>query len=184
MKDARRIGEIAANAQPVIEVVAHVVPAEREHGHRVAPHLADLAGGGGGRFGAHRRAEIDAVNPVEGLEDERHRRRAAPAEDDRADRHAMWIMNLRRQRGVVRHGRGEARVGMRRLFLRIGRPRVALPIDEPGGRRFILAFPPHVAIGRQRRHSCRSCRARSSASRSDSSSNSCRARRRSNRPRD
>ena len=55
-----RVGELALHLDPVAEVVAHVVAAEREHGHRVAADLADRAAGGGGRFRAHGGADVDA----------------------------------------------------------------------------------------------------------------------------
>ena len=64
---------LLAHAEPVDEVVADVVANEREHGHRIAADDADLPRGGGGGFGAERRAEVDAVHPVERLEDERDR---------------------------------------------------------------------------------------------------------------
>ena len=52
--------ELPLHHDPVAEVVAHVVAAERQHGHRVAAHLADGAGGGGGGLRAHGGADVDA----------------------------------------------------------------------------------------------------------------------------
>ena len=80
--------------QPVAEVVAHVVAAEGQHGHRIAAHDADRAALRRGRLRRHRRADEDAVLPVERLEDERRRARAAAAEDDRRDRHALRVLEL------------------------------------------------------------------------------------------
>jgi hypothetical protein len=40
--------ELVLHVQPVLEVVAHVVAAERQHGERVAAHHALRAEGGGG----------------------------------------------------------------------------------------------------------------------------------------
>jgi hypothetical protein len=54
--------------------------------------LPSLAEGGGGHFRAHGGAEIDAVAPVEGLEHQRHGGRAAAAEDNAVDRHAVGIL--------------------------------------------------------------------------------------------
>ena len=67
MEEARQVGEVAAHLEPVTEVLAHVVAAEWQHRHRIAADLADLAEGGGGGFRSHRRAEVHAMTPVEGL---------------------------------------------------------------------------------------------------------------------
>src|SRR5271170_8133119 len=40
MEDARGGGELTLHAQPMPEVVAHVIAAEGQHGHRVAAYLA------------------------------------------------------------------------------------------------------------------------------------------------
>jgi len=69
VEDARGCGEIALHAEPVTEVVAHVVTAEGEHGHGVAADFAKGAAGGCGGFRAHGGADVDAAGPVEGLED-------------------------------------------------------------------------------------------------------------------
>ena len=66
--------ELLADVEPVPEVVAHVVAAERLHGHGVAAQDADLAGRRGRGLGRQGRAEERAVLP--GLAP---RRRAAPA---------------------------------------------------------------------------------------------------------
>ena len=50
MEKARQVGEIAAHLEPVAEVGAHVVTAERQHRHRVAADFADLTKGGGGHL--------------------------------------------------------------------------------------------------------------------------------------
>ncbi len=100
---------------PVPEVIAHVVAAEGQHRHRVAAHLADRAGRGGRHLRAHRRADVDAGAPVEGLVDQRHRRRAAAAEDDGADRHALGLLPVGIDGRALRGRRGEAGVGMRGL---------------------------------------------------------------------
>src|SRR6266849_5402006 len=63
-EDARRTLELLADVQPMREVVADVVAAERQHRHRIAPQNADFAGGGSGGLGAHRRAHEDAVGPI------------------------------------------------------------------------------------------------------------------------
>ncbi len=80
------------HVDPVLEVVADVVPAEGQHGHRVAADVAGGAGGGGGDLRAHRGADEDAVLPALALVDQRHGGGAAAAEDDGADRHAVRVL--------------------------------------------------------------------------------------------
>ena len=77
VEDARRVRQARAGLQPVREVVAEVVAGERLHGHRVATHDADIAGGRGGGFGGDRGGHQHAVLPAAGLVDER--RQFAPA---------------------------------------------------------------------------------------------------------
>ena len=98
-EDPRQLRRVASRAdlQPVAEVVGHVVAAEGQHRHRVEAQLADLAGRRGGRLRGHRRAEEDAVLPVEGLGDQRHHGRAAAAEQEGVDRHAGRVLPLRRR---------------------------------------------------------------------------------------
>ena len=43
MKDTRGFCERALHADPVTEVIAHVIAAEREHGHRIAAHFPNRA---------------------------------------------------------------------------------------------------------------------------------------------
>src|SRR5690606_37278013 len=112
VKDARGLGEVALHLDPVAEVVAHVVAAEGEHGHGVAADFADGAGSGGGHFRAHRRADVNAAGPVEGLVNERGGAGAAAAEDDGADRHAGGVFPLGVDGGALRGGGGEAGVGV------------------------------------------------------------------------
>src|SRR5665213_2144404 len=44
MEDARRGTQRALHFDPVPEVVAHVITAKRQHGHRIAPDFANRAG--------------------------------------------------------------------------------------------------------------------------------------------
>ena len=52
--------ERALHLDPVTEVVAHVVAAEGQHGHGIAAHHADRAGGRGRGLRAHGGAHVDA----------------------------------------------------------------------------------------------------------------------------
>ena len=67
VEDPRRVLQAAAEVEPVVEVVAHVVAAERQHGERVAADLAELAERGGRHFRAHRGGRVHAECPVERL---------------------------------------------------------------------------------------------------------------------
>ena len=139
-----------AELQPVSEVVADVVTTERQHRHRVKAELANRAGGSGGHFRAHRRAEEYAVLPVERLANQRHNGRAATAEEKSVDRHAGRVLPLGRNRRVLICRAGEASVGVRGRRLRARRPVVAVPVDQVIGGLVGHPFPPDVAIVGQR----------------------------------
>jgi putative component of membrane protein insertase Oxa1/YidC/SpoIIIJ protein YidD len=77
--------KLFADLKPVPEIVAHVVAAERQHGHRVSSNLSllavlrcgALAGDGGG--------EEDPVRPVERLKNKRSKSSAPASEQHGAD---------------------------------------------------------------------------------------------------
>ena len=98
------VGSFRADAEPVREVVGHVVTAERQHGEGVAAQVADRAGLGRRGLRGHDRAEEDAVLPVVGLEHQRDDRGAAAAEEDGADRHALGVLPLGGDGGVLAAG--------------------------------------------------------------------------------
>src|SRR5436190_8363570 len=58
VKDQRRPGESLTHLEPMREIIANVVAAERQHRHGIAPHLPDCACCGGGRLRSHCRADI------------------------------------------------------------------------------------------------------------------------------
>ncbi|CUK23122.1 Uncharacterised protein [Achromobacter sp. 2789STDY5608615] len=134
----------------MVEVVAHVVAAERQHGERIAPHHALLADGGGGGFRAHGGGHVDAFDPAAGLGHQRHGGGAAAAEDEGVDHHALRVLPLGVDRRALRRRGGETRVGMGGLATGLagdGRgPVLALPVDQVRGRRVGHAFPPDVAV--------------------------------------
>ena len=86
---------VRPDVEPVLEVVAHVVAAEREHRHGIAAQHAGLARRRGSGFRRERRAEKDAVLPVLRFVDERHALLPARAEHDRVERHAVRVLELR-----------------------------------------------------------------------------------------
>ena len=101
--------------EPVGEVVGHVVAAEGQHRHRVEAELRRPRRPRRRSSRGHRRAEEDAVLPVEGLLDQRHHGRAATAEEEGVDRHAGRVLPLVGDRRALR-GRGReagVRVGRR-----------------------------------------------------------------------
>ena len=144
--------DVFSHFEPVGEVVAHVVAAERQHGHGVAADLAHGSGGGGCGFRAHRGSEIHTVDPVEGLENERHRRGATSTEDHRAHGHAGGVFPIAvDERAVFGRGREAAvRVAAQHGFSAgiclAGSPDAAEPVDEVRGRFFGHALPPDIAV--------------------------------------
>ena len=116
---------------------------------RTSPMLAEL---GGGALRGHGGADEYAVFPVEGLVDQRGQMRAAAAEDDRRNRHAVMVLGAERMRRALRQRRGEAAVGMRAhdrlavLVLHARLPGPALPVDAFRGRLAVAAFPPYRAV--------------------------------------
>ncbi len=92
------------------------------------------------------------MDPVEGLENERHRRGAASTEDHRAHRHAGGVFPIAvDKRAVFGWGREAAvRVAAQHGFpagiCLAGRPVAAEPVDEVRGRFFGHALPPDIAV--------------------------------------
>ena len=62
-----RCSDLSANDKPVAPVIREVVAAERLHGHRVAPHHANLPDVRRGGFGGDAGADQHAVAPVLGF---------------------------------------------------------------------------------------------------------------------
>ena len=96
LRQLGRVGGGLADLQPVAEVVAHVVAAERQHRERVVPQLADRALGRGGLLRGDVRARGTPRDPSRTT-----RSPAAPssppaAEQDRRDRHPGRVVPLRR----------------------------------------------------------------------------------------
>src|SRR5215467_7122053 len=85
-EDLRWMGGPLGHCQPMAPIVTHVVAAERQHRHRIAPHHAYGAGGRRGGFGRQGRPKKSAMLPVEGLIDEGNHFLPPRAEQHRADR--------------------------------------------------------------------------------------------------
>ena len=131
----------------MLEVVAHVVAAEGQHGHGVTADHAHSAGGGGGGLRSHDGAYEHAVVPIAGLVHQGRGLGAAAAEDDGGNRHAFALVELSADAGAVLGGSGEAAVGMGALLLGgLAIPGLAGPIQSVLGRILVQAFPPHGVV--------------------------------------
>src|ERR1700751_5714792 len=67
MKNLRWMRNPLPHLQPMAELIGHVVSAERQHGHRIAPHDAHISGCGRGRLAGHGRAHEYSVLPIKSL---------------------------------------------------------------------------------------------------------------------
>src|SRR5207247_817505 len=94
-KNARWISQPLSNVEPVLEIIADVISAERQHRHRIASHLTHSPGSGGGCFRGHGRAQINAVGPIERLINQRHCISTATAENDRANWDASAFLHIK-----------------------------------------------------------------------------------------
>src|SRR6266511_6373773 len=131
-------------------IISHVVAAERQHRHRIAPHDTHGTGGCRGRFGWQCRPEKSAMLPIEGLIDERNHLLAARAEKYRTDGHALGLFPLRRIARALLYGHRKAgiRVGRRVAALRV--PWLAAPIHSVAGDGIAMTFPPDGSVRSQR----------------------------------
>ncbi len=132
--------------EPVREVVAHVVAAERQHRERVVTQIADATERRGGLLGAHRGADEHAVRPVARLVDQRNRRRATTSEEHGRDRDALRVLPLVGDHRALRRRGAEPGVGVGGRGLGLRRPVLALPVGEVCGRLAVHALPPDVAV--------------------------------------
>src|ERR1035437_2801439 len=112
VEDARRIGERPLHLDPVPKVVAHVIAAERQHGHGVATDFADWRSCGCGRLRPHRRAGVDAGRPVESLVDKRHSGSAPGSREACGAGHAVGVLPAGIDAGTLRGGSSKTLIGM------------------------------------------------------------------------
>ena len=152
MEDAGDVLHEAAHLQPMSEVISHVVTAEGKHRHRVTPHLADRSCCSGSHLRAHRGAEVDAVDPVKGLENKRHRRGASASEDHGADLYPLRILPIGIDDGAIARRGCEAAIrmagedGFTLCIVLTGGPILPLPVDKMGRGFLGHAFPPDIAV--------------------------------------
>ena len=113
VENLRPLLHAAAHFQPVLEIVAHVIAAEGQHGHRIAADLALLAVLRGRPLRGHCGPDEHAVLPVERLVDQRGQRGPAAAENQGRNGHARRVGDPRGIRGALGHRRGEAAIRVR-----------------------------------------------------------------------
>src|SRR5580700_7310052 len=130
------------------EVVAHVVAAEREHGHRVAPELTHFPGDRGRSFATDRCTQKSTVLPVESFGYEWNDAGAPSTKQDRIDRNTLGILPLRRNHWALACRNGESRVGVRRYPPGFRCPDPPKPVHQFCWLLVGHAFPPDVAIHR------------------------------------
>jgi hypothetical protein len=148
VEDLRQLAaspSLLAHRRSSAEVVAGVVADERQHRHRVAAHHADLPVAAAVVSDDSVAPRYDAVNPVARLGDQRIVVRRRPAEEDRVDRDARRVVVLGREDRALVDRLCRTGVRMARQLTRVGRPVVALPVDEVRGR-LAHALPPDVAV--------------------------------------
>ena len=152
VEDLGRPAHPPPHLQPMLEVLAHVVTAERQHRHRIAARFALLAELGSRPFRAHRRADKRAVFPVECLVHQRRQVRPPPAENDGRNGHPVMVLGAERVRRTLNQGGRKAAVPVRaqdRVAVGVhgvGSPRFALPVQRLGRRLVVMPFPPHRAV--------------------------------------
>ena len=136
----------------MFEVIAHVIAAERQHGHRVASNLAHFSELGGGAFRSHRGPDENAVFPIECLIDQWRQPGAAAAEHHGRNRYAVVVFGAERMGGALGQRRSESAIGMRPqngvalLVLHARLPGAPLPVPALGGWLALAAFPPYGAV--------------------------------------
>ena len=100
--------QLVLHVQPMLEVVAHVVAAEGQHGKRVAAHHALLAKSGCGGLGTHGGGHVHAFHPGAGFGHQWHGGGATATEDESVDRNAVRVVPLRIKCRVVDGCHGKA----------------------------------------------------------------------------
>src|SRR6185436_20763456 len=70
-EDPRWMFQRAPDSEPMVEVVADVISAERQHCHGIPAYLADLRSRGRGGLRAERGGHVYTLGPVEAFSDQR-----------------------------------------------------------------------------------------------------------------
>ena len=156
MEDLGLVLDPQTHVQPVPEVVRHVVAAEGQHGHGVAPDFAQGAELRRRALAGHAGAHVHTVVPVQRLVNQGRQGRPASTEDDGIDGHAVVLLVTEGVGRAVGEGSGETAVGVGgqdRVAVLVSEarfPRSSLPIQGLGRGRIVVAFPPHCTVGLER----------------------------------
>src|SRR5262245_66557014 len=110
------------------KVIPHVVAAERQHSHRITADLANCSDRRRCHFRSHCRANVNSMDPVESLKDQRHRRGTATAEKDTCDRYSRRMINIRIQGWILFRWRAKPTVRVGPLFSTL--PLLAFTFDQ------------------------------------------------------
>ena len=135
----------------MLEVFAHVVAAEGEHGEGVAADGSCLeVERGSGNLRTDDRTEEHTMVPVGSLVHERNGARAASTEEDGVYRHTLGIFPFGGDSRALLCRSGKAGIGMgrRSLFLvaLVLNPLIAFPVHELAGCVITDLFPPDVSV--------------------------------------
>ena len=150
VENFRRVFNFRAHVQPVLEIIGHVVAAERDHGHRIATRNSHGAGGGSSRFRCHGSSKENAVIPVPRFVDQGRQLGPASAENNRGNGNSFGVFPMRRNRGRLVSRDGITRIRMRRRPA-ARRPLLAFPVDQVLVRLGSNPFPPGLAGNRSHR---------------------------------
>ena len=129
----------------MVPIIRHVVAAKGQHGHGIPAHGDALFRRRGG-FGSHGGGQIDAMRPIEGLEDQGHMFAHAAPEDEGLYGHALGIIPFRIIGGTLGNGRGKPGVGVGGEAAAIRGPILSPPVDEVSRGFLGHPFPPDVVI--------------------------------------
>src|SRR5713101_5616931 len=144
---SREVLTLSREAQPVLEIVTHVVATERNHCHRVLPQPTDHSVSRGGGLDPHHGTYQDARFPAECLVDQGDSLRPSPAEEEGRSRNSLWVIRLGRKHRVLTDGDGKPRIWMGG-WSPTRFPHSALPV--PYRRDGRLRVPPRRSLGSQR----------------------------------
>ncbi len=134
----------------MIQVVAHIVSAERKHGKWITAYLTDVFGDGCCcNLGAHNGSHENAMLPVKALMNQGDGCGAASADQYGRDGNSGRIFPFRGDYGALLRRCGKPGIGMSSRFSAVRSPVVALPVNQMIRCVLVNSFPPDVSVIRQ-----------------------------------
>ena len=131
----------------MLEVITHVVSAERQHGKRVA---ADGSGfevqSGCRNFGTDNGSHKNTVIPAHCFVNKRNSRRTASSEQECGNRNSVRIFPFVGNRRAVGSFCSEAGIRMSRFFCGSFCPDITFPVDQFFARFGFHTFPPDITV--------------------------------------